>query len=208
MEQSSRIPGSTAPASDGPGGLALAFTLTARLCHDMAGTLGALAGTLELAAEGQDPEALELALACARELSARLRLLRAAWSADPEPAELPRLVAGLPGAERLTVDLSAMAPGLAEAPGRLAVNLLLLAAQALPRGGSIRMQGGDGAISIEIAGPRAAWPDTLGKCLSDESALQAACASTREVGLAVTCLLARQLGMTITLHSPLRLTAG
>ena len=102
---------------DGQNGLPLAFTLGARLCHDLAGTLGALAGTLDLAADGQDPEALELAAACAREASARLRLLRAAWSANPEQPDLPRLIAGLPGAERLTVDLSAMRPELAEAPG-------------------------------------------------------------------------------------------
>ena len=188
------------------GELSLAFTLGARLCHDLAGTLGALVGTLELAADGQDAEALELAVACAREASARLRLLRAAWSANPEQPDLPRLIAGLPGAERLTVDLSGVAPELTEAPGRLAANLLLLAAQSLPRGGSIRMAGDDGTMQMEIAGPRAGWPPRLAACLADAATLQSACADTREVGLAITCLLARQLGLTITLHSPQRLT--
>ncbi len=199
-------PGSMPRSDDSQDELSLALTLCARLCHDLAGTVGALAGTLELAAEGQDGDALALAVECAREVSARLRLLRAAWGANPDGCNLQGLTAGLPGAERLAIDLSGLAPGLAEAPGRLAANLLLLAAGSLPRGGSISLAGDNRTMLVEIAGPRAGWPAGLAACLADRTALRAACAHTRDVGLAVTCLVARQLGLVITLHGPLRLT--
>ena len=76
-----------APAGSGaPEPLALAGAVCARVCHDLAGTLGAMAGMLDLVAESQDAEALALASSCARELTARLRLLRAAWGADTDGA--------------------------------------------------------------------------------------------------------------------------
>lgn len=181
--------------------LGFALTVGARLCHDLAGTLGALAGALEMAAEGGDPEALDLALSCARELTAKLRLLRAAWSEDAEIPDPALLTAGLPGAERLSVDLSHLSPEAGGPMRRLVVNLMLLGAASLPRGGTILIRGDQDAVSMEIAGARAAWPDTLHQCLASADGLLATCTSPREVGIAVTCLLADRLGLRIILRT-------
>ncbi len=208
MTEARTEPGST-PAGDiaHEQGLAFAATLAARLCHDLAGTMGALTGMLDMAAEGE-PEALDLAAACARELSGKLRLLRAAWSAEGELPELSSVLAGLPGAERLTVELSGGTAAMDDAARRLAVNLLLVAAGALPRGGTIRLAANDEGFSVEIDGARAAWPAALERCAADPVFLRAACTRSRDVGVAVACLVAGQAGLSLTVHSPTRLTVG
>ncbi len=186
--------------------LPLALTLAARVCHDLASTVGALAGTLDMALEAADPEALALAVACARELSARLRLLRAAWSMDAEIPDLHTLAAGLPGTERLTVDLSGLPPQLGPDQRRMVPNLLLLAAQGLPRGGTIHVSGERAGISARIIGTRAGWPACLSPCLVDPDALEAACRSTRDVGVAVFCLLATVSALQVTVHDAANLS--
>ena len=204
MTRAHTEPGSTPATNIAPPGLAFAATLAARLCHDLAGTVGALSGMLDMAVGGDEPEALDLALTCARELSGRLRLLRAAWSDDSDVPDLASVLAGLPGADRLAVELP---DGLDGAARRLAANLLLVAAGGLPRGGAIRMAAHDSGFSIDIEGPRAAWPAVLERCLADADALQAACTTSREVGVAVACLVAGQAGFRLTIHGPTRLTA-
>ena len=72
--------------------LRLAELLCARLCHDLAGPLGALIGVLEIARE-EDPNSDTLALAelTTVELGQRLKLLRAAWGQDAEGLDLDTL---------------------------------------------------------------------------------------------------------------------
>jgi histidine phosphotransferase ChpT len=194
-------------ASAPPAGLEpldLAGSLCARLCHDLAGSLGALHGTLELAAEEGDREALGLAVALAQEFSAKLRLLRAAWGAGSEVPPLHSLLHGLPGADRLKTDLAGL---LATKPEmqRLALNLLLVAAAALPRGGKITLAGSDQRLTLEIEGLRAAWPGTLINSLADDSALLDACTGPRDLPIALACLQARALGCAIEIESATRL---
>ena len=101
-----------------PDPLRLPAALAARICHDIAGPLGALSATLELLAEDGDPEALAIARESATMLSARLRLLRAAWAEEvevPGTRVMQILAGGLPNAERLRVTISLdadMAPSL------------------------------------------------------------------------------------------------
>ncbi len=182
----------------------LALTLAARVCHDLAGTAGALQAAIDMAAEGQEPDALPLAQDCARELTARLRLLRAAFGDAGAEEDLAGLAAGLPGAERLTIDVSGAA-GLDGARGRLAANLLLLAAQALPRGGSIRLSAEPHSMALEVAGPRAAWPAALAHYLADADGAREAEARPRDVGVAIVCLLAGAIGWQVVMESETRL---
>ncbi len=191
-----------APAGSAvPDALDLAGAVCARVCHDLAGTLGAMAGMLDLVAETQDAEALELAGSCARELTARLRLLRAAWGADTEVGELALLAQGLPGAERLRVDLD----GLAEqrpAMRQLTASLMLVGAGAMPRGGSLRVTGGDRGLVIEMEGLRAAWPPAL-----LEEAQAGAGLEPRAVSALMARLQARALGLVLEVALPGRLEA-
>ena len=137
--------------------LDLAGNLCARVCHDLAGTIGALSGTLDMLAEAPDPDALALAQDCAQDLTARLRLIRAAWGADAEIPDLDVLLPGLPNAAKLAIrtDLPADAT---HAHRQLAACLLMLAAAALPLGGSIVLAGTVTHLTLRIEGRRTAWP--------------------------------------------------
>jgi histidine phosphotransferase ChpT len=199
-------------AAAGTAGLAamdLATTLCARVCHDLAGAAGALAGTLDLAAEDGDPEALALALCCANDLSARLRLLRAVWGRDGALPDLAALASGLPGGEKLQVSCAALSPRLDDAWQRLAAMLLIAGAAALPRGGRIAVSGGvEAGLVVAVEGPAMAWPAGLLRCLAGEEGVAAAALSPRDVGFALACLHARSLGLALRHIAPDRLAAS
>ena len=152
--------------------MALADALCARLCHDLASPLGTLMGALELASE--DPDSLEDALPLANEtaaaMGARLKLLRAAWAGDSGPldiAKLADLAVGLPS--RVRADLAALQGGPFDGPMvRALLNLLLLGAEALPRGGVVALSSheSDGVI-MTVKGKSAAWPAGLPQALLD-----------------------------------------
>ena len=195
------------PVDPGPSGpidpLTLCGVVCARLCHDLAGTLGALSGMLEMTNPDGTPdaEALDLARACARELSGRLRLLRAAWGADTDIGDLDGLLPGLPNAERLSVDLAGLTPGNTLAARRLTLSLLLVAAGALPRGGAITLTGTQQAMQIAIDGARAGWPPSLQPALASPAGLEAASQEARSVAVAIAILQARALGLTLQVVS-------
>jgi len=183
----------------------LAGTLCARLCHDLAGSLGALTGTLEMAAEEDDRDALTLSVTLAQELTARLRLLRAAWGTGTDLPELASLHPGFPGAERLRLDTTHFT-ATDDQVRRLALSLMLAVTPALPRGGLIRVSGNNQMLAMEIEGPRAAWPETLRKCLASEAALLEACEAPRAMAVALACLQARALNRDIVIHDDTHLS--
>ena len=175
----------------------LADALCARLCHDLSSPLGTLTGALEMVAD--DPSSIEDALPIATETAAamvgRLRLLRAAWAGDCGPlgvTDLAALAAGLPS--RVRTELG----GLRGAPfdGRLAralLNLVLLGAEALPRGGVVTLAGGAGEdILLTVAGKAAVWPAGLDQALVDPSGVSLD--NPRAVQAPVTVMLARAAG--------------
>jgi histidine phosphotransferase ChpT len=202
--------------------LRLTELVCARLCHDLSGLLGSLVGTLELVTEAsQDTEAASIATATATALALRLKLLRAAWGGQPEPLDLPRLTAlarGLAG-RRVGLDVSGL-PATTVFPasvGRLVLNLLLLAAESLPQGGVLRLDGGSADVVARLNGPRAAWPAGLISMLDDASTAWRALADPRTVQAPLTALLARHHGLRLTVllpsgppttAPPLRLTTG
>jgi histidine phosphotransferase ChpT len=156
--------------------MALADALCARLCHDLASPLGTLMGALELAAE--DPSAVADALPLANEtaaaLGARLKLLRAAWAGDCGPltiGQLTELASGLPS--RVRADLAALRDEPFDGPmSRALLNLLLLGAEALPRGGVVALSSNDlGGILVTVKGRAAAWPANLAQALLDPRAV-------------------------------------
>ena len=179
--------------------LRLTETLCARLCHDLASPLGALAGAIELAQEEREAaeEALEVAVDSSRGLGARLRLLRAAWGGDTEALDRPaleRLAEGLSPRVRLDVAGLAPAPFPPGAAG-LVLNLLLLGAESLPRGGVVSLSGDRAAgVVLSIAGVRAAWPEELAGLLSGAVPVDAALGQPRRVQAPFTVLLARARG--------------
>lgn len=194
------------PDETRPDPLRLAELLAARLCHDLSGPIGPMAGMLELARD--DPEMAEEALAGAADsaasLAARLRLLRAAWSGDGGPmdaATLGALFAGGLASRRVRADLSGLAPApIAPATARLLLNALLLAVDGLPGGGVIACAGEpDGDILITLCGPRAAWPTGLAACLADPAQAAAMLENPRQLQIPFTALLASRPGPRLSL---------
>lgn len=202
--------------------LRLAELVCVRVCHDLAGLLGSLVGTLELVAEDAGAtEAVSLATETAGALALRLRLLRAAWGGLADPLDLPHLAALATGlaASRVALDLAGLPPATVFPPatGRLVLNLLLLAADSLPRGGALRLDGAAGDVIARLDGPHAAWPAGLIGMLADEAAAWQALTNPRALQAPLTALLARHHGLRLTPllpvgpatpAPPLRLTAA
>jgi histidine phosphotransferase ChpT len=199
-------------AGRGPGEdqrmLELMDVLCARLCHDLGNPIGTLIGALEMAAEEAGPpdptgrgEALALAGDTATVLGQRLRLLRAAWSGsegEMDVRALHDMAAGLPGRHRLVLDLSGLErrASFAPAPGRLVLNVLLLAAEALPNGGSVILSGDPGGEMVAmIEGRGAAWAPGFAACLADSSHIAQHFATARRMQGPLTALIAKSNGL-------------
>ncbi|MBI4183124.1 MAG: histidine phosphotransferase [Proteobacteria bacterium] len=152
----------------------LAELLCTRLCHELVSPVGAIGGGVELltgpggeAPAGVDPEALALLDESARRATARLKFYRLAYGGAAGRAvplaEVRALALGAIGNGRVRLDWpEAEAPADLQLPAesaRLALNLLLLAGEALGRGGevAVRLAPGEGAVDLVLRaeGPQA-----------------------------------------------------
>lgn len=204
-------------------GLRLAELLCARISHDLSGVIGTLSGALEMA---DDPavaaEAVTVAHQAALELRHRLELQRACWGPEQAPLDLAGLRAlaeGLPNGKHCRLNLDGLPPNTLFPPAfaRAVLNLLMLATESLKGGGEIVLSGTAVDVVIAIAGPRAAWPNTLARCLASEAAAWNALRDARSMLMPLTALLVRGLGLRLSLllpagapgrAPPLRLTLG
>lgn len=120
--------------------------LSARLCHELVSPIGAIGNGVELLGE-DDPEFVRDAVALigqsARKAAQRLQFYRFAYgsmtpgsSGGPDPREL---VAGLLEGGKIACEWSAEALALSSEWHKLACNMVVLAAEALPRGGVVRV---------------------------------------------------------------------
>lgn len=182
----------------------LARTLAARLCHDLGGAVGTLAGTLDLVGEG-DAEMLGLAREAATVLRQRLRLYAAAWGGAAEATgggALAQLLDASPAAPRVRFQLDQLAPGatLPAALIPLALNAALLGAEALPRGGTVTLAGsaGDGLV-VCLEGRDAAWPASFVALLGGGAAAAALGEGPRRVLAPLLLGLAAEAGWVVSL---------
>ena len=192
--------------------LRLAELLAIRLCHDLSGPLGTLMGALELVAE--DPqssgEALPLAGQVSTSLGRRLRLLRAAWGGATASLSVEEFAALAAGAEvrQCRINLQGLDPAgrFSPAGARLALNVALLAAEAMPGGGTAAFSGDPaGDVLVTVAGPRAAWPAGFAAYVGDEALAWQALQTTddaqasRGLQAMLTALIARSSGLRLSL---------
>jgi histidine phosphotransferase ChpT len=134
--------------------------LTARLCHDLAGPIAAVghgAATLVEADQDLAGEALQLVAEGATRAASRLQFYRFAYgfgddgaAAGNGPSELARRFFA---ATRIACDYGASARLLPLAWQKLACNLLLVAADLLPRGGALAVHAGAGGPVVDAVGP-------------------------------------------------------
>ena len=189
----------------------LAELLCARLCHDLAGAVGAVTAGAELLAEEgagnlgagnlQAGEALDLMAASAASLTARLRYLRLALgpcnqSAVTQARGLAEALfsKGYPQGE-WQLDWPADQVAVSPDQAKLLLNLICLAQESLPRGGVIAVRLGS-EVSVAARGATA----VLGEAAQG---LTQACSfevGPRAAQGVYAALLASRLGVTITVH--------
>jgi histidine phosphotransferase ChpT len=192
--------------------LDLAALLCSRVCHDLISPAGAIVNGLEVLEESKDEEtktfALDLIKKSARVASARLQFCRIAFGA-----------AGSAGAQIDVGDAGTVAKGFIEDEKvklvwnlprvllpknrvKLALNMLLLAIQAIPRGGLLTIdplgEGETMGFRIAATGLNARVPPTAMALLGGGEAGQTIDAHAIQPYYAG--LLARECGMTVTIE--------
>jgi histidine phosphotransferase ChpT len=144
----------------------LAELLASRICHDLGSPLASITALLPQAA---DPAAHDILTETAVEIGARLRLFSAAFGASDELKwdELAPLLLGAPMAHRVRFEVAAGRAQLQAGRVRLLLSAALLAAEALPRGGIVRLSHNPaGAVEVLPEGRDAQWSPTLIQLLS------------------------------------------
>jgi histidine phosphotransferase ChpT len=135
--------------------LDLAALLCSRVCHDVIGPVGAIINGLEMLDEEQDAEirafALELIKKSAEQASARLQFCRLAFGAagsagaSIDTSDAAMVARGLFGGERTELEWNVPPLRMPKNNVKLILNLCLIAATAIPRGGVIEVAlSGDG----------------------------------------------------------------
>jgi histidine phosphotransferase ChpT len=129
--------------------------MVSRVCHDLVGPLGAVINGLEVLEDERDSamreDALKLVTSSANQALARLQFMRiafgAAGSAEAELDlnEVGRLIAGLLEGGKVRLEWNVPPTYWAKDWAKLLMNATLLAADCLPRGGLVRVEGGPDA---------------------------------------------------------------
>jgi histidine phosphotransferase ChpT len=129
--------------------LDLAALLCSRVCHDVIGPVGAIINGLEMLDEEQDAEmrgfALELIKKSAGQASARLQFCRLAFGAagsggvSIDTSDAATVARGLFGGERTKLEWNVPPLRVPRNNVKLILNLCLIAATAIPRGGVIEV---------------------------------------------------------------------
>ena len=162
-----------------------------KLCHDVISPIGAVNNGLELLEEEDDAalkeEATALAQRSARRASILLQVYRSAFgNAGNQQTFGPR--------EAVALAQEFLQSGKAH-------NLISLAADSLPRGGTIQFQVrspqlGQGAIEVDCAGQQIAWSEEFARAIGGK--LQAEDLTAHNILPYVASAFAQRLGMTLS----------
>lgn len=173
---SSAVPGSTVPSSTvtlDP--LDLTALLCSRVCHDLISPSGAIVNGLEVLEDAQDEEtktfALDLIKKSAGRVSARLQFCRLAFGASGSAGaqidlgDAEKVARGALEDEKVKLSWSLPRLLLPKNRVKLVLNLLLLAGQTIPRGGTLAIDpvgaGESMGFRVETRGMNARVPQHL-----------------------------------------------
>lgn len=141
--------------------LRIAQLMSSRLCHDLVGAVGAVNAGLEMAGDGSQnaSEALELVGISAGEVQRRLAFFRVAFglgsSAKPggHAAEARTLAVGMMQGGRVGLDWppEEVPESLTPIAAKLLLNMILVAQESLPRGGTLAVRFGEMPEGLGIA---------------------------------------------------------
>lgn len=183
-------------------GLRLAECLSARLCHELVGPIGAIANGVELLGEdaGFAEEATGLIQNSSGEAVARLQFYRFAYGASVE----------IKATDARKALMAAFAEGrvACEWPEewtppswrwiKLALNLFVAGAECLPRGGTLRLSTADG-LSLACEGEGARVPEIFVSSFQPSLPLEAL--TPRTVQAVFTYRIARDVGLSLGVDS-------
>ncbi len=187
--------------------LTLAEVLATRISHDIAGALGTLAGSLELARDDavMHDEALQLAHETANGLKNRLRLFRMAWGGGEATSgeELSEIVTNIPTPRRIHISLDGIKDSTAfnASQTQVLLNVLMLGVEALAGEGTVRAVRQGDCMRITLEGPNASWPAGFEAFLSSKDVAMRAAISQgpRPLLGPLTALIAHQTGIRLAL---------
>jgi histidine phosphotransferase ChpT len=183
----------------------LTALVASRICHDMVEPMSAIIQGLEMIKGGDgktDPDALALLDHGVNKAWAKLEFFRFAMAGavaegDSELEEGRAVAEKLYSALKPELNWNAPAVKMSRPAVRVIVNLLLIANECLPRGGTVeitaRKEAEGGAVIVTASGPRAKLKDTTALALKAEGDL-----SGHTIQPTLTALLARQGGVALS----------
>ena len=183
--------------------LRIAELLAARLCHELVSPVGAINNGVELLTD--DPEfaadAAALIAQSAGQATRRLQFYRIAYGSTMPIAGDSARKATLDLFEESKITCVWPEPFERDVSSKLICNLFLVAAEALPRGGTLRLGTRPaGGIELVAAGESARLPAHLPDALVGTPAADAI--DTRSVQAAFTASLARRAGLLPSIETP------
>jgi histidine phosphotransferase ChpT len=142
------------------GALDLAALLCSRVCHDLISPVGAIVNGLEVLEEDKDEEtkvfALELIKKSAHVASAKLQFCRLAFGAagsagaQIDLGDAEKVTRGLLADDKTKITWNLPRELMAKNRVKLLLNMLLIAVGAIPRGGTVTVDPGDGGQGFRI----------------------------------------------------------
>lgn len=195
--------------------------LCAKLCHDLVSPVGAVSNGVELLRDMGPEDAdeiLGLIADSSGKASDRLKYFRVAYGLASDSvrsdAEAKEIAKGMMAGHGISLDWpldAAMVMPIAEDQVKLFLNVLLLAAEALPRGGTLAVRlsdaGGGMRIAVEAAGEGANLPPETLAGLTDNA--DVAAMTPRTVQGFFTARYARSLNSALEIdQSPDRVNIG
>ncbi len=152
--------------------LDLSALLCSRVCHDVISPVGAIANGLELM---DDPEndaemkasALDMVRSAAKSATAKLKFCRIAFGAagsagaQIDMGEAGDIAKAFVGEEKIKLDWQVPRENRPKQDVKLLLNMLLLAIEALPRGGVITMKTEGAGFLVRAKGDRAKLKEAM-----------------------------------------------
>jgi histidine phosphotransferase ChpT len=192
-------------------GLDLAALLCSRVCHDLISPVGAIMNGLEVMEEGKDEEtskfAMELIKKSAGTASAKLQFCRLAFGAagsagaQIDTGDAEKVTRGLMEDGRTKIGWNLPRALVAKNRVKLLLNMMLLAAQAIPRGGELTVgpvgEGETAGFRISAAGTNAKVPQAVPGLLTGQPPDHAV--DAHAIQPFYTGLLAKSCGLTISM---------
>ena len=124
--------------------------LVSRVCHDLVSPLGAVVNGLEVLEDERDSamraDALKIVTSSATQALARLQFLRIAFGAagsagaELDLGEVSRLAAGLLSGSKVVLQWETPSVNWPKDWAKLVMNAMIIAADCLPRGGTVRIE--------------------------------------------------------------------